>query len=84
MRVVPGERRRAMTVTASIGTSVASLLVPLQTFGGGGFLQYALVFFVLAVVAGLAGFRGVAGLTMEIAKILVLVFLVLAVVSLLL
>lgn len=57
--------------------------VPLQ-LGGGGFLWYAVVFFVLAIVAGLVGFRGVAGISMSIARIFVLIFLVLAVVSLLL
>lgn len=57
--------------------------VPLQ-FGGGGFLYYALVFFVLALVAAVVGFRGVAGISMSIAKIFVLIFLVLAVISLLL
>jgi uncharacterized membrane protein YtjA (UPF0391 family) len=57
-------------------------LVPLQF--SGGFLGWAVAFFVVAVIAGIAGFRGIAGLTMGIAKILVVVFLVLAVVSLLL
>ena len=52
--------------------------------GDGGFLWYAVVFFVLAIVAAVFGMRGVAGLSMDIAKILVVVFLVLAVVSLLL
>ncbi|SEO97391.1 Protein of unknown function [Halogranum amylolyticum] len=56
--------------------------IPLQS--GGGFLYYALVFFVLALVAALVGFRGVAGISMSIAKIFVLIFLVLAVISLLL
>ena len=68
-----------MTV-ASLG---AAALAPLQ-IGGGGFLYYGIVFFALAVVAGLAGFRGVAGLSMGIARILVVIFLVLAVVTLLL
>jgi uncharacterized membrane protein YtjA (UPF0391 family) len=57
--------------------------IPLQTFSG-EFLEYALLFFVLAVVAALLGARGVAGLSMAIAKWLVVIFLVLAVVSLLL
>lgn len=72
------------TLEAMVATlwSVTSTL-PLQ-FGGGGFLYYALVFFVLAVVAALVGFRGVAGISMQVARILVLVFLVLAVLSLLL
>ncbi len=42
------------------------------------------VVFVIAIVAGALGATGVAGLTMSIAKWLVLLFLVLAVVSLLL
>lgn len=50
----------------------------------GGFLTYAIGFFVLAVVAAVVGFRGVAGISMRIATLLGLVFLVLAVVSLLL
>lgn len=58
-------------------------LVPLQV-GSSGFLGWAIGFFVLAVVAGVVGFRGVAGLSMSIAKFLVLIFLVLAIVSLLL
>ncbi|CQR50969.1 MULTISPECIES: DUF1328 domain-containing protein [Haloferax] len=56
---------------------------PLQA-GGGGLLYYGIVFFVLAIVAGLAGFRGVAGLSMKVARILVVVFLVLAIVTFLL
>lgn len=62
-------------------TAVA--LAPAQILGD-GLLGWAITFFVLAVVAGIAGFRGVAGLTMRVAKLLVVVFLVLAVVSLLL
>lgn len=54
--------------------------VPLQS--GGGFLYWAIVFFVLALVAALVGFRGVAGISMEIARIFILIFLVLAVISL--
>jgi len=50
----------------------------------GDFLQYALVFFVLAIVAALVGARGIAGISMEIARIMVVLFLVLLVVSLVL
>jgi uncharacterized membrane protein YtjA (UPF0391 family) len=57
-------------------------LVPLQF--GGGFLELAILFFVLAIVAAVVGARGVAGLSMNIAKWLVIIFLVLAVVSLVL
>ena len=47
-------------------------VAPLQL--GGGFIE-------LAVVAGVLGARGVAGLSMEIAKWLVIVFVVLAIIS---
>jgi uncharacterized membrane protein YtjA (UPF0391 family) len=56
---------------------------PLQ-IGGGGFLYWAVIFFVLAVVAAAVGARGVAGVSMEIARIFVLIFIVLAVIALLL
>lgn len=55
-------------------------VLPLQLFSG-EFLYYALIFFVLAVVAALVGFRGVAGISMEIARIFVLIFIVLAIVA---
>jgi uncharacterized membrane protein YtjA (UPF0391 family) len=58
-------------------------VLPLQLFSG-QFLQYAIVFFVLAILAWVAGARGLAGLSMGIARLFVLVFLVLAVISLLL
>ncbi|MXV62345.1 DUF1328 domain-containing protein [Natronorubrum sp. JWXQ-INN-674] len=47
-------------------------------------LELALLFFVIAIIAGALGATGVAGMTMSIAKWLVLLFLVLAVVSMLL
>lgn len=56
---------------------------PLQV-GGGGFLYWAIIFFVLAIVAAAVGARGVAGVSMEIARIFVLIFIILAVVALLL
>lgn len=62
---------------------VVELAAPLQ-LGGGEFLYWAVIFFVLALVAALFGFRGIAGLSMGAAKILVLVFVVLAVIALLL
>lgn len=58
-------------------------VVPAQLLGF-DFLWLAVVFFVLAVVAGLVGFRGIAGISMGIARIFILVFLVLAIISLLL
>lgn len=70
-------------VGSYVGLLTGPVAVPLQ-LDGGGLLYYALVFFVLALIAGVAGFRGVAGLSFRVAKILVVVFLVLAVVTLLL
>jgi uncharacterized membrane protein YtjA (UPF0391 family) len=45
-------------------------------------LRYAIIFFVIALVAALFGFGGIATGAVEIAKILFFVFLVLFVVSL--
>lgn len=61
---------------------LSDLLVPAQF--SGEFLQYAIIFFVLAIVAAAVGARDVAGISMEIARIFVLVFLVLAVITLIL
>jgi uncharacterized membrane protein YtjA (UPF0391 family) len=47
-------------------------------------LYLAVVFFILAIVAGLMGARGIAGLSMEIAKWLIIVFIVLAIIFLIL
>ncbi len=47
-------------------------------------LELAILFFVIAIVAAAVGATGVAGITMSIAKWLVVLFLVLAIVSLLL
>ncbi len=57
-------------------------LLPLQF--GGGLIGLAIIFLLLAVVAGLAGATGVAGLSTDIAKWLVIIFIVLAVLSFLL
>lgn len=46
-------------------------------------LSWALTFLVLALVAGIFGATGVAGLSMNIAWILIVVFIVLFVISLL-
>ena len=45
-------------------------------------LHYALVFFVVALVAAALGFWGLAGMAAEIAKFLCLIFVVLLIVSL--
>lgn len=53
-------------------------LAPLQ---GSGLLQYAILFFILAIIAAVVGARGVAGISMAVAKWFVIIFIVLAVVS---
>ena len=45
-------------------------------------LRYAIIFFIVAIIAALFGFGGIAAGATEIAKILFFVFLVLFVVSL--
>jgi uncharacterized membrane protein YtjA (UPF0391 family) len=45
-------------------------------------LYYALVFFVVALIAGALGLWAVTGVAMEIARILCFVFVILAIVSL--
>lgn len=57
--------------------------VPLQLFSG-DFLYLAVLFFVLALAAAVLGARGVAGLSMEIAKWFIIIFVVLAIISLVL
>ena len=49
-----------------------------------GLLGLAIGFFILAIIAGVLGARGVAGLSMDIAKWLVIIFIILAVISLIL
>jgi uncharacterized membrane protein YtjA (UPF0391 family) len=68
-------------VGGSLGTTAGAATVPLQFFTG-NFITVAIAFLVLAVVAALLGACGVAGLSMEIAKWLVLIFLVLTTASL--
>ncbi len=70
--------------TTLLGWAASAQSGALPLAVGGDFLELALVFVVLAVVAAVLGARGVAGVSATIAKWLVLVFLVLAVVSFLL
>jgi uncharacterized membrane protein YtjA (UPF0391 family) len=49
-----------------------------------GLIGLAILFFVLALIFALLGARGVAGMSMSIAKWLVIIFIVLAIISLLL
>jgi uncharacterized membrane protein YtjA (UPF0391 family) len=49
-----------------------------------GLLNLAILFFILALVAYILGARGVAGLSMDIAKWIIIVFIILAIIALLL
>ncbi len=49
--------------------------------GGSGLLEWAVVFFLLAIVAAIVGARGVAGVTMAVAKWFIIIFLILAILS---
>lgn len=69
-----------MTVLRSaLDGAVSVQAVPLQF--GGGFIELAVLFLVLAIVAAILGARGVAGVSMDIAKWLVIIFVVLAIVA---
>jgi uncharacterized membrane protein YtjA (UPF0391 family) len=69
-----------MTLSNSVGDVLASMQsVPLQF--GGGFIELAILFLILAVVAAVLGASGIAGLSVEIAKWLVIIFVVLAIIS---
>jgi len=68
----------------SSGLSIVESIIAVPVQIGGGFLELAVLFAILAIVAALLGARGVAGLSMDIAKWLVLLFVVLAIISLLL
>jgi len=70
------------TRTGSHGSVLTVQNVVLQF--GGDLIGLAILFLVLALIAGLLGAGGVAGLSMDIAKWLVIIFVVLAVVSFLL
>lgn len=71
-------------LTSSVWESVSESAVPIPLQFTGGFLEWAVVFFIIAIVAAVFGARGVAGVSVTIAKWFVIIFLVLAIVSLLL
>ena len=67
----------SMSLTQAIHGGV--MATPLQF--GGGLIELAVLLLVLAVIAAVAGASGVAGLSMSIAKWLVIIFVVLAVIT---
>ncbi|ACM57652.1 DUF1328 family protein [Halorubrum lacusprofundi] len=66
-----------MSLTQAIQSEV--MATPLQF--GGDLIGLAVLFLVLALVAAVLGASGVAGISMSIAKWLVIIFVVLAVVT---
>ena len=62
--------------------NVLGNLAPMQF--SGDFITWAVIFFVIAIIAAVVGASGVAGISMTIAKWFVIIFLVLAVISILL
>jgi len=67
------------TFNSSMLLSEALQLVPIQF--SGGFIELAVLFFVLAIIAAVVGASGVAGISMSIAKWFVIIFIVLAIIS---
>lgn len=55
------------------------MLLPLQF--GGDLIGLVVLFIVLAIIAAVVGASGIAGLSMDIAKWLIIIFVVLAIVS---
>jgi len=73
------ERWNMSLARTVVDGSVLAQLRPLQF--GGDFIELAILFLILALVAAVLGARGIAGLSMEIAKWLVIIFVVLAIIT---
>ena len=72
-----------MVLTKMVAVTQSAVELPALQMGG-GLIELAVLFLILALVAGVLGARGIAGLSMDIAKWLVIIFIVLAVVTFLL
>jgi uncharacterized membrane protein YtjA (UPF0391 family) len=77
------ERDNALFFRQMLGRYARCVEVGVHAFQEDAMLYYAVVFFIIALIAGFFGFFGIAAAATGIAKILFFVFLVLAVVSLL-
>jgi len=71
-------------VFAQLATESSHVLQTGALQFGGDLIGLAVLFLILALVAGVLGAGGIAGLSMDIAKWLVIIFVVLAVVTFLL
>lgn len=68
-----------MIASTVIPVSDASIIGPILQ--GGQFASLVVVFIILALAAYIVGARGIAGITMRIAYILIIIFIVLAIIS---
>lgn len=69
-----------MLLQTALPGTIASIGIPRIQFGG-DLIELAILFLLLAVVAAVLGARGIAGLSMDIAKWLIILFVLLAIVS---
>ena len=66
-------------------SQILSAITPAQGgFVGGDLIELAILFLILAVVAYVLGAREIAGVSMKVAKWLVIIFVVLAIVAVIL
>lgn len=56
---------------------IYSTIIDIVFFKGGFMLRMIITFLILAIIAGALGFSGIEGMSLDIARILFLVFLVL-------
>lgn len=73
-----------LQLTLALAPLLTNVLTIIAQFFTGEFLELALLFFLLAIVAYWFGQRGIAGLSAEIGKWILVIFLILALVSLVL
>jgi uncharacterized membrane protein YtjA (UPF0391 family) len=76
--------RRQRPVEARSAHHESPLLTSIQqSTGGGPMLRYAVIFFIIAIIAAVFGFGGIAAGATEIAKVLFFIFVVIFLVTLL-
>jgi len=73
-----------MPLGSTVVTESLTVLQQLPLQFTGDFIELAILFFILALVAAALGASGVAGVSMTIAKWFVIIFIVLAIISIVL
>jgi len=73
-----------MPLGSTVVTESLTVLQQLPLQFTGNFIELAILFFILALVAAALGASGVAGVSMTIAKWFVIIFIVLAIISIVL